>query len=135
MSLYTGKKNGNFTENIGARSIITAISAGGPWMTQQTATFVVKQLGNLVDLQVPAITATTNATAGVISFAGLLPVAMRPRRTLFIPVIMQNNGNFASGYCGISTAGDVTFNTLTNSYINLAAAGVYAIDVQWDSKY
>jgi hypothetical protein len=153
--------DGNFSENIGSRDIISVTSSADPWATHGTFTIIFKKMGNLVTMQLPAtviggstiaMTATQSTnTTGTITFnatsatipglgAGVPPVVAedRPRYVKTIPCIMQNNGAPATGYCTVGVDGSLAFTVLpAGAPGNFTAAqpcGVYPQDICWECK-
>ena len=128
-------RNGNFVEAIGRRDIVNVAATAAPFASLPTVEFVIKKLSNVVSLQVPDIIATSNTTSGsTLVFPGVVSASARPRRTLKIPITMQNNATLVMGYATVaSSTGSVTFQLVTGTWANAAQAGVNAIDLNWDS--
>jgi len=143
--------DGNFAENIGSRVLSSNNSTSGPALAAQltNVTFILKKFGNLVDFQVPTFSGTSvgSSPGGSITFTNTSFAFMAaedlPRRTLYLPVKMYNGTGsnpmgttVIGGTCIVnSTTGNLTFQLDAGSTFNTAQTiGVYAIDLQWDSK-
>lgn len=141
--------DGNFSENIGSRTLVTKNPASGPYADVTIAglksTFKLKQLSNHIDLQIPLISSTSNGTGSTIVFGTtLLPVIpqhSRPRDATgafidwYVPVMLKDNGAPVAGHLKIGSDGILTFKLNSGTFTNAAAAGVYRTDVGWDCKY
>lgn len=130
--------DGNFSENIGSRSIRTVPATTGPYASLPTKTFILKKLSNHVDLQIPDILDNANTTSTTaITFPAVIPAHDRPRADKYFPVVLVGNAAPMAGYLRVVAAsGNLVFQVMTgNQWTNTAQAGVRGIDVGWDCKF
>lgn len=131
--------DGNFSENIGSRSIKTKNAASGPYDTLPTGTvFKIKKLSNHVDLQIPAITGTTKASSpgSTLVYNDVIPTHDRPRETKYFALKMESGGSIVGGYVIVNHSnGSLTFTLDSGSFGTGAAGGVKSTDIGWDCKY
>ena len=130
--------DGNFSENIGSRTIKKVTASSAPFATLPEISFVTKKLSNHVDLQIPDILGTSN-TSGVsgIIFNNVIEAHDRPRVDKYFPVYILNNNIASAGFLRITAStGTLTFFLAGGTaWTNAAPAGVRAIDVGWDCKF
>lgn len=80
----------------------------GPFASGQALTCVVRQIGKLVNIEVPAALASPAAAATAIA-ATIVPAAQRPTASIFCPVIITSNALIlpAAGRCEVDTSGNI----------------------------
>ena len=136
--------DGNFSENIGSRTIKPVLATTGPYATLPTLTFTLKKLSNHVDLQIPAYSANANATATTaITFPAVVSAHDRPRADKYFPIVLigtnptPTNATPLIGYVRVVAAsGNLVIQIPAGStWTNGQVAAWHGIDVGWDCKY
>lgn len=136
--------DGNFSENIGSRTIKTVTATTGPYASLPSLTFTTKKLSNHVDLQIPSYSANANATATtVITFPAVVAAHDRPRADKYFPIVLigtnatPTNATPLIGYVRVvhDTGNLVIQIPAGNTWTNGQVAAWQGIDVGWDCKY
>lgn len=137
--------DGNFSENIGSRTIKTVTATTGPYASLPSIKFITKKLSNHVDLQIPAYTSTNaNATATTaITFPAVVAAHDRPRADKYFPIVLvgtnptPTNATPLIGYVRVVyDTGNVVIQIPAGStWTSGQVAGWYGVDIGWDCKY
>jgi len=136
--------DGNFSENIGSRTIKTVTATTGPYAPLPSLTFTTKKLSNHVDLQIPSYSANANATATTaITFPAVVAAHDRPRADKYFPIVLigtnatPTNATPLIGYVRVvHDTGNLVIQIPTgNTWTNGQVAAWQGIDVGWDCKY
>lgn len=137
--------DGNFSENIGSRTIISVVATTGPYATLPTLTFITKKISNHVDLQIPAYSSATGVTTGTtaITFPAVVAAHDRPRLDKYFPIVLigtnatPTDGVYIMGYVRVIAAnGNLVITILAgNTWTIGTLTGWQGLDIGWDCKY
>lgn len=136
--------DGNFSENIGSRTIISVVATTGPYASLPTLTFTTKKLSNHVDLQIPPYSANANATAlTAITFPTVVAAHNRPREDKYFPIVLigtnatPTNATPLIGYVRVvSASGNLVIQIPAGcTWTSGQVAAWYGLDIGWDCKY
>lgn len=136
--------DGNFSENIGSRTIKSVTATTSPYAAHPTIKFITKKLSNHVDLQIPPYSFNANATATTaITFPAVVPTHDRPREDKYFPIVLigtnptPTNATPLIGYVRVVAAsGNLVIQIPAgNTWTNGQVAAWQGIDVGWDCKF
>lgn len=136
--------DGNFSENIGSRTIKTVTATTGPYAALPSIKFTTKKLSNHVDLQIPAYSFNANATATTaITFPAVVAAHDRPRADKYFPIVLigtnatPTNATPLIGYVRVVyDSGNLVIQIPAGcTWTSGQVAGWHGVDIGWDCKF
>ena len=96
----------------------------GPFATGQAVALILKQIGKLIIMEVPGISASP-AVDSAATASGVIPTALRPLAQIFGTVLIVSNVAIlaAPGRCSVGTNGDVVINADLLGTLNWLGVG------------
>lgn len=116
----TGIQNRQYPQLTTYSEAVYAATFTGPFAAGQTVNVILKQLGNLVTLEVPAISAAA-AAASVATSGVLIPAGLRPQSTIYTHVTNKNNALLLN----VPGKAEVTAAGVINIYLDLLTTGAW----------
>jgi hypothetical protein len=102
----------NTVADISQSIVNVSVSWTGPFSSLQASTLMIRQLGRLVMLELPGITATGGNAIATATAYGAIPVGLRPLGQIYLPVPIMSNSVYlaANGKVSVDTSGNVVIN-------------------------